>query len=264
MEGATCGLRYSAAIGRRCSWISPPHGMRSRGHVDPTHAEIRQRVDDGIDHRRRRGDRPGLAAALDAERIVPARHLDGGDVHRRHVGGVRHRVVHERAGEQLPAVVVDGMLHQRLAEALNDAPVHLTGDQHRVDHHPEIVDRHIVDDAGRAGIGVDLHLGDVAAVREGPGVDLGHRPRYRAPARRLRAASWCAPWRRAPGCRSRRSVPDHPETRRRRVRTRCRSPQSRIPAPRSACRARSPGPRRRGSPCPPLSPSASHRCRRPT
>ena len=77
------------------------------------------------------------------------------------------RVVHERAGDELAVLVVDRAFEQRLADALGDAAMHLALDDHRIDHRAEIVDRGPVDDLGRAGLGVDLDLADVAAGREG-------------------------------------------------------------------------------------------------
>ena len=38
------------------------------------------------------------------------------------------RVIHEFAGDQLAVVVVDGLLPQRLAQALRHAAMHLAGD----------------------------------------------------------------------------------------------------------------------------------------
>jgi hypothetical protein len=44
-----------------------PHAARSRRHVDVTQSNsMVERVDDGIDHRRRRADGAGLTGALDA------------------------------------------------------------------------------------------------------------------------------------------------------------------------------------------------------
>ena len=57
-------------------------------------------------------------------------------------------------------------LEQRLAEALRDAAVHLAFDEHRVHQRAEVVDDAVFRDADMAGVGVDLDLGDVAAVGE--------------------------------------------------------------------------------------------------
>lgn len=51
------------------------------------------------------------------------------DLERRHVGGARQRVVHQRAGGELPLAVVDEPLEQCLADALRDRPVDLALDQ---------------------------------------------------------------------------------------------------------------------------------------
>src|SRR6516164_7744889 len=61
------------------------------------------------------------------------------------------------------------MLAQRLADPLDDAAMRLAVDQRRVDHDAEIVDEGIANDVDRAGLRVDLDLGDVAAVRKGRG-----------------------------------------------------------------------------------------------
>ena len=63
-----------------------------------------------------------------------------------------------------PPCVVDGVLHQRLAEALGERAVHLALDDHRVEHVAAVVDRRVGDEIDVAGVGIDLDLGDVAAV----------------------------------------------------------------------------------------------------
>ena len=76
-----------------------------------------QRVEDRVHHRGRRADGAGLAAALDPERVVGAGR-DAGmvDRDRRQVVRARHRVVHERPADELPVLVVDRVLEQRLAD----------------------------------------------------------------------------------------------------------------------------------------------------
>ena len=58
------------------------------------------------------------------------------------------------------------MLEQRLADALHDAAVHLALQHHRIDDAAEVVDHGVALDRDGAGIGIDLDLDDVAAVRE--------------------------------------------------------------------------------------------------
>ena len=80
------------------------------------------RVDDGIDHRRRRTDGTGLARALHAQRIGRARAVVQVEVHVRHDVGTRQRIVLEAAAQELARVlVIDRLLGQRLAHALADA-----------------------------------------------------------------------------------------------------------------------------------------------
>src|SRR6266567_4571041 len=73
----------------------------------------------------------------------------------RHVGCPRQRVIHVGSAQQLAFGVVDGPLDQRLADALDDAAVHLALDQHRIDDGAEIVDRGIFDDLDHAGFRID-------------------------------------------------------------------------------------------------------------
>ena len=120
-----------------------------------------------IDHGRRRTDRAGLAAALDAERVGRARRRVGRHLEHRKIPGPRHGVVHVGRGHELAGIVVMGAFEDRLADALRDTPMHLTLDDHRVDDIAEIVCRDELDDLGRAGLRVDLDLADVGAGREG-------------------------------------------------------------------------------------------------
>src|SRR6185436_5549642 len=94
-------------------------------HVDVGYAQGAEVVDGGVDLGGGDGDVAGLAQALGAQRIAGRRdvHLldgEGGDVL-----GARHRVVHQRAGQQLAVAVVDDGLHERLAQALGQAAVQL-------------------------------------------------------------------------------------------------------------------------------------------
>ena len=59
------------------------------------------------------------------------------------------------------------LFHQRLADALHRAAMHLAGEQQRIERGAEIVDDDVADDLGRAGVRIDLDLGDMGAVRIG-------------------------------------------------------------------------------------------------
>src|SRR6476646_5585907 len=65
------GIRRSVGEGLRVPAVEHlPHPARSRGHVNVAQSgAMVERIDDGIDHRRRGADGAGLARALDAERI---------------------------------------------------------------------------------------------------------------------------------------------------------------------------------------------------
>ncbi len=137
-------------------------------------AVVGQRVHHRVHHRGQRAGAAGLAAALDAERIGLGRHRMCADRERRHVGGARQRIVHVGAGEELAFGIVDRHLHQGLADALHGAAMQLALDDHRIDDGAEIVDAGIFHHRDHAGIGIDLDLGDMAAVGEGGGGALAH------------------------------------------------------------------------------------------
>ena len=86
----------------------------------------------------------------------------------RHVGGPRQAVVLVAAGQQLAFLGIGDPLVQRLADALDDAAMRLARDHQRVDDDAEVVDRHVAHHLGMAGLRLDLHLADVAAVRDRP------------------------------------------------------------------------------------------------
>src|SRR5437773_4433741 len=143
-----------------------PDLARRERHVEVPDPEGLERVHDRVRDRGRRGDRPGLARALDAERVDRARrHRAVGHVARERVG-LRHRVVHHRAGEQLTVVRVDAVLPERLADALGDAAVDHAVDDHRVDDPADIVHGDVLQNRHGARLRVHLDHGHVGAERE--------------------------------------------------------------------------------------------------
>ena len=176
--------------------------------------------------------------------FVVARHVVAGIDDRRHVGRARHRVIHERAGDELPvAVVVDGVLQQRLPDPLREPADELALDERVIEHDAGIVHRRIGDDLDRRRYRdrsrprrcgsrseslrrVDRRLGveavGIAAAAFGARRDLEQRrragrcrpPRKRRRGRRRRP-------RRLPACRRRSALPS-PASGRRRDRARCR------------------------------------------
>ena len=85
--------------------------------------------------------------------------------------------------QQLAALgIVMRMLHQRLADALGDAAMHLAVNDERIYGAADIVDRDVVDDADRTGFHIDLDLAHMGAIREtrlrdGLVAGRGQRPR---------------------------------------------------------------------------------------
>ena len=84
----------------------------------------------------------------------------------RHLGGVGHQKVHERGIEQLPSVVIDHPLVQGPTHALRDTAVHLTLDDHRVDHPAAVMDHAVTENLYLGGHWVGLDDGRVHAVGE--------------------------------------------------------------------------------------------------
>ena len=83
---------------------------------------------------------PGLADALDPERVDRRRRDRLVELEDRQPRGPRQRVVEHRARQELAVVAVDGPLPERLADALDDAAVELAVDDERVDLLADVVD----------------------------------------------------------------------------------------------------------------------------
>src|SRR5262249_41908261 len=80
--------------------------------------------------------------------------------------GARHRIVHERARQQLSRRVISNVLKQGLAYPLGDAAVQLTFHQQWVDHVADVVNRRVAHQLDLAGCLVDFDLTDVTTVWE--------------------------------------------------------------------------------------------------
>ena len=124
-----------------------------------------ERVDDGVGDRGRRCDRARLADALHPERVDRRRGDGLVELEVRQSRGLRQRVVHHRAGQQLAVVAVDRALPERLADALGDAAVELAVHDQRVDLVADVVDRDVAHEVDLAGLLVDLDGRDVGAER---------------------------------------------------------------------------------------------------
>src|SRR5262249_34454122 len=148
--------------------MPPPQLLAGKGHIEVGDAEGGERIEHRADHRRGRADGTRLPAALGAERIVGARLalVALGD-EQRQIVRARHRIVHERAADELAAAVVGARLERRLADALGDAAVDLALDDHRIDDGADVVDAPEPDDLDAAGVRIDLELADMRAIAEG-------------------------------------------------------------------------------------------------
>ena len=137
-------------------------GISIVGRADPC-----QRIVDRVHHRRDRAERAGLADAFDPERVAVGRRLVVAEVEIAEIGGARHAVIHERAGQELAALVVDDVLHQHLADPLDDAAMDLPFASSGLSTMPTIVDRGIAGQLDLAGLCVDLDLAEMRARWEG-------------------------------------------------------------------------------------------------
>src|SRR6266850_456683 len=78
----------------------------------------------------------------------------------------RHEIVGKRAGEYVAAVVIDHLFVECIGDALGDAAMDLSLDDHRVDQTARIFDDHELFDHDLAGCDVDFDDRNVAGVRE--------------------------------------------------------------------------------------------------
>src|SRR5207253_11257270 len=101
-----------------------------------------------------RGERAEPLAGLHDDRLDLGR-LDGG----------RNQVLRERAG-QIDAVLVDDALRERVAEAHHDGPLDLALDALRVDRAADVVGGDVAQHLDVPGLGIDLEVDGVTAVRE--------------------------------------------------------------------------------------------------
>src|SRR5579871_4428850 len=146
-----------------------PDPLGSCRHIDMVDLVLApQPFDDSVDDRGARADRAGLARALDPERIGLARHVVGLEMERGAVGSARQRVIHVSPGDELAVGrAIDHLFHQRLADALHHAAMHLACEQQRIERDAEIVDDDVVDHPDDTGCRIDLDFGNVRAVRIG-------------------------------------------------------------------------------------------------
>src|SRR3954468_7963654 len=173
--GGGLGLRPAVRVGAGGGAVAavpaavdgPPDPFGGQRHPDVAHPEVPDGVERGVHHRGRAGDGAGLADALRTDRVARGLVHGVAGVEVRQVGRGGHEVVHEAAGGEVAVGVVDGLLEQRLGDALGQPAVDLTLDDQRVDDRADVVHAGVLADLDHAGLGVDLHGADVRAVGEG-------------------------------------------------------------------------------------------------
>ena len=120
------------------------------------------------------------------------------DAGRREIRRSRHEVIHERAGEEVPVLVVDVALEEGRCRPVRQATAHLPLGEERVQQPPRVVHGDVVENRDLARLGIDLDdrdVGDEAVGRGRRDLILGIRreqvrcgvvrasPRARAPFR---------------------------------------------------------------------------------
>src|SRR6185503_14032771 len=98
-----------------------------------------QRVLDRIGNGRRRRDGAALAQAFDAQRVARRWELEMYRLDQREIVRLGHRVVHQRARQELARLVINHLLEEGAADTLRDAAVHLPLDDDRIDDATAIV-----------------------------------------------------------------------------------------------------------------------------
>ena len=132
------------------------------------HAQLRERVDDCVDHGAEGRCRAALAPAAEPERIRRRRDLADLRRERRQHVGARDRVLHEGRGERLAGLrVVVAALPQRLAHTLGDAAVRLAMHDHGIDGPSDVVHRRVANDLHHTGLCVDLDLAHGRSIGKG-------------------------------------------------------------------------------------------------
>ena len=134
---------YSSAEGRfgvaRIVYNLPDSTGRG-WHVDVGHAQICERVDDGVDDRSWCPDGSELTAPFYTERIVCALGTQCLSVHHGDVISAWHAVIDERSGQKLArCFIIDALFAERLAYTLHQSAMDLTLDDHRIDDGADVI-----------------------------------------------------------------------------------------------------------------------------
>lgn len=163
-EGLGSSLRGPAIRGRLDQL---PDALGRGWYVYVLHADLAQRVSNGVGDGGRGANGSRLADAFDAQRVGRS----GGDrvmvLHHRQHGCADGGIVAERTSDELSTLtVVDDVLAQRLGCALGDTTLDLPIHQARIDHVAAVVDADVPHQLGLASLHVHVDDGDVRAERE--------------------------------------------------------------------------------------------------
>ena len=155
-----------------CAQSRTDAARRRRDFVD-RHAERRERVIDGVEHRRRRADGAALAQPLGLRDGRSVERFQVKQLDRRHLAARRRQKIGERRREDVAAFVVDDLFQQRIADALRDAADDLAVDNHRIDQAAGILGHDEPLDRDPSGLRVNLDDAGVAGVRKRAGRIIG-------------------------------------------------------------------------------------------
>ena len=101
----------------------------------------------------------------------------------------RNGVIHQRSGQQLSSVVVDRLFPERLTDALDDASVNLSLDDHRIDLRSAVVNGYVTLEHHATGVWLHLDhrhvraegIHEVRRIVEARGFEAGFHPGRHVP-----------------------------------------------------------------------------------
>src|SRR5690349_6129019 len=109
-------------------------------------------------------DDANFADAFDAQRIMRRRRLLVEGLHARHVLRRRQEIVGKGRGDRLTGFVITHPFEHGVADAMGNAAVNLTLDDHRIDQPAGILDGDVADNAHASGFDVDFHFDNVTGI----------------------------------------------------------------------------------------------------
>src|SRR5207249_12262006 len=111
---------------------------------------------------RRSSDLPRLPDSLYAERVVRRRRDRGIRLNPWRLEGRGDEIFDQAVREEVPVLVVDGLLEHRLGQALQDSAVDLSFDNHRIDLVAHVIDGVVASDLHLARLPVHIDDADMA------------------------------------------------------------------------------------------------------